>query len=591
MNSIRFILPFAKPYGRRYLAGLLMVPLSIGSLLAIPWLTGECVDILRASMGPQAPATIPPTKQLTLLLAAIVIFAFTRGLSLFAIRWFIISASRKVEFALRDKLFAHLQHLDQGFYNRWKTGDILARCSQDVERVRVLAGPIIMYSANTVCMLLIAIPLMISVSGWLTLLLMVPLSLLTLSVRKIGPRVHAAVSKAQETLSDLSSLSQEDFAGIRVVKSFAQEKAEGERFRKLSSEYLDDNMTTARIQAWMHPLVAGVNELSLMLLLLLGGYYLLGGEGALSLGEFIKFAGYQFQLIWPMISIGWVVNQFHRASASVVRLEAILKSESSITLPAEPISPATGRIEGTISIRGLDFAYNGKNILEDISIEVPAGHTVAITGRTGSGKSTLLKTLPRIVAVGDGRIFIDGTDINLLPIDLLRRSIGYVPQESFLFSRSISGNIGFGLDEPDEGAVLSAARISRLEKDIDQFPRGWDEQVGERGVTLSGGQKQRTALARALLIQPSILLLDDSLSAVDTQTEKEILAELRTATGNTTTLVSAQRISSILHADRIYVLDQGRVAEEGTHDELLKMNGLYAETYRLQLLSDELEGM
>ena len=591
MNSIRFILPFAKPYGRRYLAGLLMVPLSIGSLLAIPWLTGECVDILRASMGPQAPATIPPTKQLTLLLAAIVIFAFTRGLSLFAIRWFIISASRKVEFALRDKLFAHLQHLDQGFYNRWKTGDILARCSQDVERVRVLAGPIIMYSANTVCMLLIAIPLMISVSGWLTLLLMVPLSLLTLSVRKIGPRVHAAVSKAQETLSDLSSLSQEDFAGIRVVKSFAQEKAEGERFRKLSSEYLDDNMTTARIQAWMHPLVAGVNELSLMLLLLLGGYYLLGGEGALSLGEFIKFAGYQFQLIWPMISIGWVVNQFHRASPSVVRLEAILESESSITLPAEPIRPATGRIEGAISIRGLDFAYNGKNILEDISIEVPAGHTVAITGRTGSGKSTLLKTLPRIVAVGDGRIFIDGTDINLLPIDLLRRSIGYVPQESFLFSRSISGNIGFGLDEPDEGAVLSAARISRLEKDIDQFPRGWDEQVGERGVTLSGGQKQRTALARALLIQPSILLLDDSLSAVDTQTEKEILAELRTATGNTTTLVSAQRISSILHADRIYVLDQGRVAEEGTHDELLKMNGLYAETYRLQLLSDELEGM
>ncbi|MBL05505.1 MAG: ABC transporter ATP-binding protein [Planctomycetota bacterium] len=592
MNSIRFILPFAKPYGRRYLAGLLMVPLSIGSLLAIPWLTGECVDILRADKAPQGlQHSIPLIEQLKFFLAAIVIFAFTRGLSLFAIRWFIISASRKVEFALRDKLFAHLQHLDQGFYNRWKTGDILARCSQDVERVRVLAGPIIMYSANTVCMLLIAIPLMISVSGWLTLLLMVPLSLLTLSVRKIGPRVHAAVSKAQETLSGLSSLSQEDFAGIRVVKSFAQEKAEGERFRKLSSEYLDDNMTTARIQAWMHPLVAGVNELSLMLLLLLGGYYLLGGEGALSLGEFIKFAGYQFQLIWPMISIGWVVNQFHRASASVVRLEAILESESSITLPAEPISPATGRIEGTISIRGLDFAYNGKNILEDISIEVPAGHTVAITGRTGSGKSTLLKTLPRIVAVDDGRIFIDGTDINLLPIDLLRRSIGYVPQESFLFSRSISGNIGFGFDEPDEGAVLSAARISRLEKDIDQFPRGWNEQVGERGVTLSGGQKQRAALARALLIQPSILLLDDSLSAVDTQTEKEILSELRTATGTTTTLVSAQRISSILHADRIYVLDQGRVAEEGTHDELLKINGLYAETYRLQLLSDELEGM
>ena len=569
-----------------------MVPLSIGSLLAIPWLTGECVDILRESMGPQETiSSLPPSSQVAILLVAIVIFAFTRGLSLFAIRWFIISASRKVEFDLRDRLFSHLQSLDQGFYDNWKTGDLLARCTQDVERVRVLAGPIIMYSANTACMLLIALPLMISVSGWLTLLLMVPLSLLTLSVRKIGPRVHDAVFKAQETLSNLSSLSQEDFAGIRVVKSFAQEEAESERFRKLSGDYVKDNLVTARIQAWMHPLVAGVNELSVMLLLVLGGYYLLEGNGALTLGEFIKFAGYQFQLIWPMISIGWVVNQFHRASASVRRLEAILESKSNIVLPAEPVTPPAGKITGTISIRNLDFAYNGKKILEDISIEAPAGHTIAITGRTGSGKSTLLKTLPRILPVDDGRIFIDGIDINRLPTGLLRRAIGYVPQESFLFSRSISGNIGFGIDAPKEETVLSAARVSRLEKDIDQFPRGWEEQVGERGVTLSGGQKQRAALARALLVQPAILLLDDSLSSVDTQTEKEILTELRVATNSITTLVVAQRISSILHADRIYVLEDGRIAEEGSHAELIETNGLYAETYRLQLLSDELEGM
>tara|TARA_B100001105_G_scaffold22091_1_gene15711 strand:- start:3350 stop:5059 length:1710 start_codon:yes stop_codon:yes gene_type:complete len=569
-----------------------MVPLSIGSLLAIPWLTGECVDILRESMGPQETIdSLPPSSKVAILLAAIVIFAFTRGLSLFAIRWFIISASRKVEFDLRDRLFSHLQSLDQGFYDNWKTGDLLARCTQDVERVRVLAGPIIMYSANTACMLLIALPLMISVSGWLTLLLMVPLSLLTLSVRKIGPRVHDAVFKAQETLSNLSSLSQEDFAGIRVVKSFAQEEAESERFRKLSGDYVKDNLVTARIQAWMHPLVAGVNELSVMLLLVLGGYYLLEGNGALTLGEFIKFAGYQFQLIWPMISIGWVVNQFHRASASVRRLEAILESKSNIVLPAEPVTPPAGKITGTISIRNLDFAYNGKKILEDISIEAPAGHTIAITGRTGSGKSTLLKTLPRILPVDDGRIFIDGIDINRLPTGLLRRAIGYVPQESFLFSRTISSNIGFGIDAPKEEAVLSAARVSRLEKDIDQFPRGWEEQVGERGVTLSGGQKQRAALARALLVQPAILLLDDSLSSVDTQTEKEILTELRVATNSITTLVVAQRISSILHADRIYVLEDGRIAEEGSHAELIETNGLYAETYRLQLLSDELEGM
>jgi len=584
------------------LVGLLAVPLSIASLLAVPWLTGECVGLLRraavADPGSAAPAAggLPPF--LGTLLLAILAVAVGRGVTLFATRWWIIGASRLVEFDVRNHVFAHLQRLDQSYYARARTGDILNRITQDVERARVLAGPIIMYSATTGCMLAVAIPLMLSVSWPLTLLLMVPLSLLTLAVRVIGPRVHSAVFKAQETLSDLSSQAQEDFAGIRVVKSFAQETEEAVRFRDVAKRYLAQNLRAARISSWMHPIVGAVNDLSLIFLLLVGGYFMLDGDIAIE--DFVKFAGYQLQLIWPMISIGWVVNQYHRATASIRRLEELLAIEPVIRDPQPARSEAADRLRGDISIRDLEFSYHADGsqpVLRDVSIEVPQGHTVAIIGRTGSGKSTLLETIPRILPVADGTVFIDGIDVNELPLGLLRRSIGFVPQESFLFSRTVRQNIEFGTDV-DEGAaaapsplVLDAARVARFDKDIDQLPRGYDEMVGERGVTLSGGQKQRASLARALLIRPSILILDDALSAVDTQTEKEILRNLRRATEGLTTLVVAHRVSSILWADRIYVLDEGRIVEEGTHDELLRVDGLYAETYRLQLLSDELEGM
>ena len=588
LNSLRFLLPFARPYLARYAVGVLLVPLSIATLLVIPWLTGQTIDLLRAgSAGAGAGGGLP--EGLGALLAWIVVAAFGRGLTLLLVRWTVIGASRRVEFDLRNHLFRHLQSLDSEFYTHARTGDLMNRAAQDVERVRVLAGPIIMYSANTVFMLALALPLMLAVSWSLTLLLMVPLSLLTVAVRVIGPRVHQEVSKSQKTLSELASQAQEDFAGIRVVKSFAQEDHESALFHDVAGRYQQQNLRAARVSAWMQPLVGGVNDLSLVSLLLLGGYFIL--EGRLEFGEFVTFAGWQFQLIWPMISIGWVANQFHRASASVERLRELLRVEPAIRSPALPADPIPERIRGDVSIRGLSHAYGDAEVLHDVSIEAPAGSTIAVVGRTGSGKSTLLQSIPRLLATPEETVFVDGIDIHRLPLGLLRRSIGYVPQESFLFSRTVAENIAFGRLDAAQPDVLGAAQIARFDKDIDQLPHGYDEMVGERGVTLSGGQKQRAALARALLVRPPILLLDDALSAVDTQTEREILVNLRRETSDLTCIVVAHRISSIRHADRIYVLDEGRVIEEGTHEELVALGKSYSETYRLQLLSDELEDM
>ena len=577
METLRFLYPFLRPHLRGYIAGALLAPIATAAALAIPYLSGEIVAVLERTRK---------TEGIAGLLGLLVAASIVRGVSLFGVRFLIIGSSRKLEFDLRNTLFRHLERLDQLYFKNARTGDLMARATSDVESARTITGPVVMYAINTALMLAIALPLMISLSPVLTACVMVPLCLLTLAVRKIGPRVHAAVHRSQETLSELSSLSQEDFAGVRVIQSFASEPQEMRRFEDVSGRYLDRNLSVARLAAWMYPVIGGVADLSLISLLVVGGILMLSGK--LSLADIVKFSGYQAQLLWPMISIGWIVNQFLRGSTGVERLKEILSVEPRVREPGAPVHPPSGRIEGHVSIRNLTFSYGGEPVLRDVSLEASAGKTIAIVGRTGSGKSTLVSLIPRIYPPPDGTVFLDGIDVNRLPLNVLRPAIGFVPQESFLFSRTVSENIGFGVDDPDLEEVYAVARTTRFDKDIDQLPRGYEELVGERGVTLSGGQKQRAAISRALLVRPKLLILDDALSSVDTHTEEEILENLKRATEGMTTIIVSHRISSIRHAHRIYVLDEGRIVEEGSHQDLLHRGGIYAEIHRLQLITDEL---
>jgi ATP-binding cassette subfamily B protein len=523
--------------------------------------------------------------------AAFVGITLCGGVARYFVRQTIIKASRMIEYDLRSDFFGHLLRLARNFYHRTPTGDLMSRATSDVESVRQMIGPGIMQGLNTVILGTFALTLMLYLDWKLTIYALSPLLIMAVLVNRLAMKVHDQYTIIQEHFSVLQARAQENFAGVRVVKAYTQEQYEIERFRKLNDEFVGKNMRMVKLQALFFPALALLIGVSVVVVLYVGGKHII--EGTLTLGSFVAFSIYLGILTWPTIALGWVVSLYQRGVVSTERLNQIMDTAPEIVTRPGAAAPA-GRPRGQIEIHKLNFSYfpGGAPVLQNVDMRVEAGQTVAIVGPTGCGKSTLVNLMARLYDVPDGAIFIDGKDVNQWPLQYLRRAIGFVPQEPFLFSDTLAANIAFGFDRPkevDRTKIEEAAEWANLEQDVAEFPQGYDTVLGERGITLSGGQKQRAALARALILNPPILILDDAFSSVDTNTEEAILSELRDLIRRRTTILISHRVSTVKEADTIYVLDGGRITQVGDHASLLSQGGIYAEMYRRQLLEDELK--